>query len=70
MCVLGFVTINKAVDYDDERKTNGSYFVVTVTDIGTPTLTSTASVSVCFTNINDNYPVFTEVRKLNIIVFY
>jgi len=54
----GAVSVISRVDYDDMRMINDSYFIVQVLDTGEPQLSATASVSVIFRNINDNFPDF------------
>ncbi|KAL4240786.1 Protocadherin-16 [Mactra antiquata] len=61
----GSVSILNRIDYDDIRMINDSYFIATVTDTGEPELTSSASVSVIFRNINDNFPQFVERDNIN-----
>lgn len=66
----GSVSIRNRIDYDDARKVNSSYFEATVIDTGDPELTATASVSVIFRNINDNFPEFQDpVSFMNAVNF-
>ena len=58
--MLGAVSIASRIDYDDQRLINSSYFIVRVKDNGEPQLSATASVSVIFQNINDNFPEFMD----------
>ncbi|WAQ96400.1 CAD87-like protein [Mya arenaria] len=54
----GAVSVISRVDYDDVRMINDSYLIVQVLDTGEPKLSATASLSVIFRNINDNFPNF------------
>ena len=53
------VTVARRVDYEKVQTFN---FVVTAADSGQPRLTSTATVYVRIQNINDENPIFGQVR--------
>jgi hypothetical protein len=48
------------IDYDDARQVFNTYFKAMAIDLGDPELSATASVSVIFRNINDNFPEFID----------
>lgn len=53
----GVVTVAKPLDYEQMRSTQ---FVVVAVDGGEPALSSTATINVAITNINDETPVFSQ----------
>jgi len=57
--VLGVVTVSKPLDYEQMRSTQ---FVVVAADNGQPPLSSTATVNVNIINVNDEKPLFSEVK--------
>ncbi|XP_060576432.1 cadherin-87A-like isoform X2 [Ruditapes philippinarum] len=56
----GSVSILNRIDYDDARQVFNTYFKAMAIDLGDPELSATASVSVIFMNINDNFPEFID----------
>ncbi len=57
----GFVTVNRPLDYEELGPSYIHEFVAIAIDNGDPQLTSTATVRITVTNINDHAPQFTQV---------
>ena len=55
----GVVSINSRIDYESVEFTS---FKASVWDSGTPRLNNSATVYVTILNVNDNSPVFTQVK--------
>ena len=58
--VPGVMIVNDRIDYD-ENGLDRVELIVTCVDTGVPPRSATAQVFVTVNNINDNYPVFTQV---------